>query len=207
MTLRGNVSGCRDVDEVDICYYPFQAIVALGVYPSPLGGPLLAVMAPGDGFCRQSVLQTATSGCTRNLNLRAFEGLSAAWGYVNATGVGGWVYGPALADNNSAGGCCGPAQADYRCGDAKAGICPDGPCDGTADPNPAIGVSGSRTITASLTTLRWAPGSTAYYYLPNGATVQQFVRTSDGNWTCVEVTNGLGYAANGSRGWVLTSSL
>lgn len=207
MTQVGGISGCLSTNEIDVCYYPFLAIVDMPIYASPLGGQQVGFLSAGDGFCRQSVPQFATSGCTRNLNLRAYEGFNAAWGYANQAGIGGWVYGPALADNNGALGCCGPAQDDYRCGDAKAFVCsPNEPCDGGVNDTGPLR-SGVRGINAT-TYLRYAPGSTAFYYVVPGCTVEEYIRSpANGAWTCVRVVEGAGYALNNIRGWILTSSL
>lgn len=207
MTQVGGIAGCNSTNEIDVCYYPFLAIVDLPIYASPLGGQKVGFLNAGDGFCRQSVPQFGSTGCTRNLNLRAFEGFNAAWGYDNTSGVSGWVYGPALADNNGALGCCGPAQADYRCGDAKAFVCPDGPCDGGINSEGQLR-SGIRGLNGT-TYLRYAPGSTPFYYLTVGCTVEEYIRSpaSTNAYTCVRVVEGCGYALNNVRGWILTSRL
>lgn len=204
MTLAGDVAGCFNQNEVDVCYRPFLALIDLPIYASPLGGPAIGLVPAGNNFCRQSVPQFG-SNCTRNLALRAPEGFDGVWGYANSQGLSGWVWGPGLADNNGAGGCCGPAGADYRCGDDKAGVCPSAPCDGAVVSS--FAVSGIRGIDQTAY-LRYAQSSTPFYYLVPGCTVEQYRRSpSAGTYTCVRVVEGAGYAKNNIRGWVLTDAL
>lgn len=221
MTLRGDRPGCRDLDEVDVCYVPYlvNGSDPIKLYASPQRVDAQSTLDAGRGFCRVSRLQTARagSGCSRNLLLRDPEGVGLVFGYANTAKVRGWVEPDRLQANLAAGGCCGPADADYRCGEPFAAVCSgpnNQPCDGELYSDVARGVSGRRRIDSQAPVeLRYAPGSTTSYFLPGTdsgtpALVEQTVRVGvEGLWTCVTVIEAYGYAPNDTRGWIFTENL
>lgn len=212
MTQRGGIAGCYDLDQVDVCWFPYTANGNTGLCLDYQGNYPFATFAKGDGVCVQSVNQTVKApNCTRDLSARPAQS-GYTWVYKNATGETGWVLTNAITSAAGNAGCCGPAQVDYQCGSGNASKCSSAPCDGSQSYSPTVAsVSGNRQINGpdGYASLRLGPGSTTLYYLPNNACVtRRLTIGNDSLWTCVVVQSGAGgWCPVGTTGWVLSSSL
>lgn len=201
MTLRCAQSGCPDQDESDVCYRTWLVNGITGapirVGPSTIA-PQVDLISYGAHFCRQSVQNypTCSSNPSGRPNVNNF-----VWGYSNSSGVGGWVSLNNITPDDSGAKCCGPAGADFHCGDLSR--CGQRVCDGGTSGS-ASSASGSRTVSAATVYLRYAPGSTGFYYLVSGDTVSRLCIV--GSYTCVQVSNAT-WVPSGTRGWVLSSAL
>jgi hypothetical protein len=201
MTVRCGQSGCTDQDEADVCYRTWM-VNGLSGCPIRVGAstiaPQVGFMDYGVHFCRQSIQNYPT--CATDPGGRPSAN-NFIWGYSNQNGLSGWVNLNNVTPDDNGANCCGPAGADYHCGDLSR--CSSNKCDGGTSGS-ASSSSGSRTVSASNTYLRYAPGSTAFYYLVSGDTVTRLCIV--GSYTCVSVSSAV-WCPSGTRGWVLSTSL
>lgn len=200
--------GIFGADQVDVGYEPWQAVCAtlLRVGPSALAPPVLSdddepvALAVGQHLGRQT---TRNPGCLDAPPLRGSVN-GFVWGYCLPPAVrkSGWMQladlKPDLALERLA---CGPANADF---DRRRPRACGGHCDGRAlrDVHDA---SGQAVVTAREVYLRYAPGSTAFRYLVRGDTVRRLRRSSNRQWTAVEIRTAR-WTARGTRGWLFSST-
>lgn len=220
MSLRCGEPRCFDQDESDVCYSAWIANIRVPLRYAPTGSaPVVrdTFLEPGQHFCRQSVNQTAMENdpaCTRNLEPRPSQN-GYLWGYKNAGGVEGWAFRDAMSPDASYvgegnGGCCGPATGEggavgYRCGEEFRNIVCEGRVECAGDQScAASSVSGIEGLNGR-TFLRYAPQSSAFYYLEQGDSVELLCQC--GAYTCVSTRSSEYGIPFGTRGWILSSKI
>jgi hypothetical protein len=186
-------TGCYDRDQANVCWYPRGLVRVTTICKGPDGAGVLA--NPSSPLCLQSV-QNPT--CLSNPGGRAASPNGYVWCYWNngATIYTGWVPGGDIG-GAVAGGCTGPAGADFACGSTPVG-CND--TVGCADRDDGWHMFRDAYI-------RYAPGSTAYYWVASGANVVRKGYSANNDYACVVVTQNGKYCPDGTVGWVEQSAL
>lgn len=209
MSERCGLTGCYDVNEVEVCWRRYVTNKATALRYGPSFGAAVVPqqmqcvgtgqLAAGETVCLQS---TRNPTCDASPPLRPQDN-GFVWAYENDCKISGWV--PA-ADVDPQGGtpCCGPAGQDFPCGLPNEMRCMrSDPC----HPEPsggAAGRSGCARVNARELTLRYAPQSTAFRYVLRDDIVRRRCGHSSG-YHCVEVLDS--DTAQGAIGWVNATSL
>lgn len=194
----GNIEGCWSQEDVNIGWYGYITSVATQIRTGWGGGNVKANIAAGKRVGLQSV-RNPSGG--RSPAPRGAKG-GWFWVYMVDGGHTGWIPGLALKPAPHPGAwATGPAGLDMHVGRSGSGYSGPGATGcGGQKLNGAV-----RTVGDSDAYLRYAPHSTAFYYLHAGDKVREFYR-SPLRYRCVEVVSGK-WCPRGTRGWVLEKAI
>jgi hypothetical protein len=202
-----NISGAFQHCDVNVGWYPCVATCATEVRSKPGAGLLLAVLAAGEGFARQSVRNPS---CKPNPAPRAAvtgnDGHLYVWGYRRAGAKTGWVRADHIAPDQNAARkreANGPAREDFEVGRSV-------PTPGTRSGCGKVSLSKPRmVVTAREAHLRYSPHGTGVHYLHAGDVVTVLIANGPQGNHFVHVVKAApdGSARPGMRGWVSTSAL
>lgn len=195
MTCHG---GCCTAHEVNVGWYGYEAQDLCTVRTAPRSdAPIKTIINPHQ---RVGIQSTRNPGALSDPPPRG-EIDGYVWGYVLSGGDTGWIRRNALVASGWGPWARGPAGVDFHVGYDHGRRGSDTSCRG-------IAVRGNkrRVVRVQDVYLRYAPKSTAFWYLLEGDVVDALFHHIKG-WTCVRVDRSRGGAPEGTRGWVQISSL
>lgn len=190
--------GCCKAHEVNVGWFGCEAKQLATVRTAPHGdAPVKDVINPGQ---RVGIQSTRNPGAHNDPPMRnAVNGY--VWGYVLNGGATGWIRASALLKSGWGPWARGPAGVDFHVGYDFGKRGSDTSCRGIV-----IKKNKRRVVRSEDVYLRYAPKSTAFWYLHKGDVVDAHFHHIKG-WTCVEVVRSSAGAPAGTKGWVQISSL
>ncbi len=195
--------GCWTLGEVNVGWYPMRTKRDTYLYTGPserssvkVNKGRTVVLVAGDWVGLQS---------TRNphgYNLPAPRGDVDRWSFVYSARVhhGGWVRLDNLEECPNKGWARGPAGEDFEVGAQPCNPGAQGGCNGRK-----ARLRRKHTVRAAEVYLRYAPRSTAFWYVVRGDVVKDRWITRSGGFRCVEVVTSK-TAPPGTIGWIHESA-
>lgn len=190
--------GCCTAHEVNVGWFGYEAIAECRVRTAPRpDGPVKAVVRAHQRVGVQSTRNPdALVDPPQRNSVNGY-----VWGYVLAGGNTGWIAQNMLTPSGWGPWARGPAGVDFHVGYDPARRGSDTSCRGVVVKEPK-----RRVVKSQDVYLRYAPKSTAFWYLHEGDVVLANFHHIKG-WTCVEVVRSSADVPVGTKGWVQISSL